>query len=322
MPFEINWVDVAIFGLLGFFIFEAIRVGFWAMLADFVTFSISLVVGLSSYQFVSEQVRNYYPLPRSVTHAVSFLVIAILVEVILGLIFSRIIRRLPLSIKDKKILKYLSPLPALGETIVVASFILTLIMGFPITPKVKTMISQSRIGGFLIQRTQGLESALNGVFGGVVEDSLTYLTIKPGSRESVPLVLDELLLNVDEESERAMFDLVNEERKKQGISQLKWRDAILPVAREHAEDMWRRKYFGHISPEGEDVGDRMDKKGLTYLVVGENLALSPDVHIAMNGLMNSEGHRANILEEDFENVAIGVIDNGYYGKMFVQIFTD
>jgi len=43
---------------------------------------------------------------------------------------------------------------------------------------------------------------------------------------------------------------------------------------------------------------------------------------AHNGLMNSEGHRANILEPEFRKIGIGVIDNGVYGKMFVQVFTD
>lgn len=48
----------------------------------------------------------------------------------------------------------------------------------------------------------------------------------------------------------------------------------------------------------------------------------PTVIVAHNGLMNSEGHRANILSPEFSRVGIGVIDNGIYGKIFVQIFTD
>jgi uncharacterized protein YkwD len=52
------------------------------------------------------------------------------------------------------------------------------------------------------------------------------------------------------------------------------------------------------------------------------LALAPTLATAHTGLMNSEGHRANILEPKFKRVGIGVIDNGVYGKMFVQVFTD
>jgi len=62
--------------------------------------------------------------------------------------------------------------------------------------------------------------------------------------------------------------------------------------------------------------------GITFNVVGENLALSPTLLIAHTGLMNSEGHRKNILDPAFHHLGIGVIDNGIYGKIFVQIFTD
>jgi uncharacterized protein YkwD len=86
--------------------------------------------------------------------------------------------------------------------------------------------------------------------------------------------------------------------------------------------MWERQYFGHISPEGRDIGDRLNAAGIGYSLAGENLALAPTVTTAQNGLMNSEGHRANILEPKFKKIGIGVIDNGIYGKMFVQVFTD
>ena len=55
---------------------------------------------------------------------------------------------------------------------------------------------------------------------------------------------------------------------------------------------------------------------------GENLALAPTTEFAHEGLMNSPGHRANILNGQFRRVGIGVLDGGIYGKMFVQEFTD
>ena len=66
----------------------------------------------------------------------------------------------------------------------------------------------------------------------------------------------------------------------------------------------------------------MEKAGISYQAAGENLAYAPNVDVAHTGLMNSEGHRANILSADFGKVGIGVIDGGVYGKMFVQEFTD
>lgn len=119
-----------------------------------------------------------------------------------------------------------------------------------------------------------------------------------------------------------MLILVNEERQKAGVLPLQKNEGLVIVARGYARDMWERKYFSHFSPEGEDIGDRLDKKGISYSFAGENLALAPTLKTAHSGLMNSKGHRENILEKRFKNVGIGVIDNGIYGKMFVQIFTD
>jgi uncharacterized protein YkwD len=66
----------------------------------------------------------------------------------------------------------------------------------------------------------------------------------------------------------------------------------------------------------------MDKANIKYMLAGENLALAPDVEIAHNGLMNSPGHRANILNSDYGKVGIGCMDGGMYGKMFSQEFTN
>ncbi len=93
-------------------------------------------------------------------------------------------------------------------------------------------------------------------------------------------------------------------------------------ARNHATDMWEQEYFGHVSPQGQDVGDRLDGEDVDFRLAGENLALAPTLETAHKGLMNSQGHRENILDADYEQMGIGVVDNGVYGKMFVQVFSD
>ena len=97
---------------------------------------------------------------------------------------------------------------------------------------------------------------------------------------------------------------------------------LLRLARAHSRDMFIRGYFAHVNPDGEDPFDRMNEAGIIYQVAGENLALAPNVDLAHDGLMNSPGHRANILTAEFGLVGIGCIDGGSYGKMFSQEFTD
>jgi len=317
-----NWVDLLILIILLVFISEAGRVGFWVLLADFVSFAGSLLISLRGYQYIAGLLRANFSLPHSVSNALGFLFTAILVETILGYLLIAGIKKIPNKYWKGWWNKFLAVVPALGEGLILVSFVLTLIVSLPVNPKLKNGVSNSVVGSFLVRQTAGLEKGLHEIFGGVIEDSLTYLTIKPGSRDSIPLNIDSRNLTTDEVSEAEMFKLVNEERKKRGVRELTWSSEIVPVARSHSRDMWERSYFSHISPEGEDVGDRLDKGGVGYSFAGENLALAPTLTMAHNGLMNSEGHRANILEQKFRKIGIGVVDNGIYGKMFVQVFTD
>jgi uncharacterized protein YkwD len=74
--------------------------------------------------------------------------------------------------------------------------------------------------------------------------------------------------------------------------------------------------------EGEDVGNRLVESGVEFIIAGENLALAPSLELAHDGLMQSLGHRENILASEFGRVGIGVIDGGIYGKMIVEVFAD
>lgn len=318
-----NYIDLLIILALIYFATEAFRHGFWVIVADFVSFLTSLILSLRFYKYVSEFLKTNFNLGSSVSDALGFLALAIILESILGIALGRLVQALPKKFKKHKLNKFLGIIPGIGEGIVLIAFLLTFIVALPIKPAIKRDITDSKIGSYLLEKTVTVENSINQVFGGVINDSLTYLTIHPSSNESISL--DDVLtfnLTVEEQSESELFKKTNEERQKLAIEPLIWDPEIVPVARAHAKDMWERKYFSHYSPEGKDVGDRLKEAGMDYFVAGENLALAPSVTIAHTGLMNSEGHRENILNPDFKKVGIGVVDNGIYGKMFVEIFTN
>jgi uncharacterized protein YkwD len=64
----------------------------------------------------------------------------------------------------------------------------------------------------------------------------------------------------------------------------------------------------------------MKAHNINYIAAGENLALAQTVEIAHMGLMNSPGHRANILNPKFGRIGIGIMDGGIYGIMVTQNF--
>lgn len=322
MQLKGNYIDLIIILVLLYYGSEAWRHGFWIILVDFISFFGSLLFSLRIYKFASAFLIQHFTFARSLANALGFLLVAIFSEVIFSYVLASLLSLLPKKFLHHKLNKILGILPGIGEGVIFVAFVLTLAIAFPVSPKIKADISESTVGGYLLEKTTSVEKSVNEVFGGVIEDSLTYLTVKTESKESIPLQVESEKLSIDEKSESQIFALVNEERAKMGVTQLAWDPQIVPIARAHAQDMWERKYFSHFSPEGKDVGDRLNEAGILYTVAGENLALAPTVNSAHTGLMNSEGHRRNILDPNFHKVGIGVIDNGVYGKMFVQVFTN
>jgi uncharacterized protein YkwD len=149
---------------------------------------------------------------------------------------------------------------------------------------------------------------------------MTRMTVEPNSEKSVKLPFKVTKYRVREDLEAKMLELVNEERAKERLKPLKADPEIQVVARKHSADMFARGYFSHITPEGKDPFDRMRAGGIRFLAAGENLALAQTLSIAHTGLMNSPGHRANILHKSFGRLGIGVLDAGIRGLMITQNF--
>ena len=116
-----------------------------------------------------------------------------------------------------------------------------------------------------------------------------------------------------------MLPLVNGGRAQAGVaSALQWSQALANVAEAYAFELYVDGFFAHDSPRTGNVGDRLRTAGVDYRVAGENLALAPTLAIAHEGLMNSPGHRANILG-DYTSIGIGAV-RGPIGLVIVQVF--
>jgi uncharacterized protein YkwD len=100
-------------------------------------------------------------------------------------------------------------------------------------------------------------------------------------------------------------------------------DPVLQAAaRDHSLDMYRRKYFSHMTPDGKNPFDRMREHQAHFVTAGENIAFAPDMNQAEESLLASPDHRANILNADFRCVGIGVYRAAGYEEMFTQDFSD
>lgn len=120
--------------------------------------------------------------------------------------------------------------------------------------------------------------------------------------------------------EQQMLGLINKERTAVGASPLATDMRLVKVARMKSLDMIKNNYFGHQSPTYGSPFDLLKSQGITYRYAGENLAGAATVDRAHTILMNSSGHRANILDTRFSKVGIGIIKGGPYGLMISQEF--
>ena len=128
--------------------------------------------------------------------------------------------------------------------------------------------------------------------------------------------------NARPDLEEQMLHMLNAERKTMGLKLLAADGKLQLAAHAHAADMFTKGYFSHITPEGVNPFERMKKLGVKYSSAGENLAHSDNLEAAHTGLMNSPGHRANILNKLFGKVGISILDGGVKGLMVVQEFSN
>lgn len=120
-----------------------------------------------------------------------------------------------------------------------------------------------------------------------------------------------------------LFDLTNAARVHHKISPVRWESTIRATAYKHSLDMAEKNYFNHTNLEGQSPFDRMSSDGIDYSVAGENLAYGQSSSIfAHEGLMNSMGHRKNLLKSDFTLLGVGVAFNDenqpYYTENFYK----
>lgn len=123
--------------------------------------------------------------------------------------------------------------------------------------------------------------------------------------------------------EQRYVDLVNQERAQRGLSQLVVDPNLIGVARGHSKEMSQKHYFSHTSPT-EKLKTPLDRFLVTqkqrpkWALVGENLYYCSivDVDRGHQALMNSPGHRANILEPRYERIGVGIYTDKN-GEFFV-----
>lgn len=110
--------------------------------------------------------------------------------------------------------------------------------------------------------------------------------------------------------EQRVHRLINEQRQRAKLPPLAWREDVARCARDHSRNMAQRDFFDHVDPRLGDVDQRLNRFRIAWRVCGENIFMlsgySNPAQVAVQGWMDSPGHRANILEQRFTHTGVGV----------------
>lgn len=146
-----------------------------------------------------------------------------------------------------------------------------------------------------------------------------FIDVHNDNRISAILLVDYQLINknpnlypkkstsLEASYETLLFELVNAERVVQGVPVLQNASKVVTVARKHSADMGDNNYFNHDNLVGESPFDRLANGGVQFRNAGENIAMGyTNPYFAHEALMNSLGHRKNIVSTAYTQIGVGV----------------
>ena len=111
-----------------------------------------------------------------------------------------------------------------------------------------------------------------------------------------------------------IIEVINSERRKLNIEELKPDESLMQAAQIKAEDMARRKYISNMDPENNSTWELVKKNNYNYFIIGENLILTDlrSKDIVLNQMKINSVHKDNLLNQSFDDVGIGLARYGKY----------
>ena len=144
-----------------------------------------------------------------------------------------------------------------------------------------------------------------------------YSIVYRGELPEADPLSDEEWERVQEGQARQIFDLTNHIREHHGLQALEWEEDTAYVAYLHSKDMYTEDYFSHTSPNHGELQHRLEAKNVNFHIAAENIAARyVDGIAAVEGWLNSEGHRVNLLNDEFTHLGVGV-HRDFYTQNFL-----
>ncbi|MBK0380799.1 CvpA family protein [Mucilaginibacter segetis] len=280
----------------------------------------SLIIGFLGYSYIAWILLKLSPSFGVWAAPLGFFIAVIIGRVILDKLEGLLLHEVPERAHNNVINKILGVVPGVINGYIWATLLATLMLLIPFTNSISQKTRDSKLASALVNKVSWLDDKMSPVFSNALNHTLNGNGAELGEEKSVKLPFTKDNAKPRPDLEAQMLILVNKERTSRGLNPVKADPEMTVVARKHSVDMFVRGYFSHYTPEGTNPFGRMKKGNITFITAGENLALAQTLSIAHKGLMNSPGHKANILNPSFGRLGIGILDGGIYGLMITQDF--
>jgi len=280
----------------------------------------SLLTGFFFYQDVGLLLQKVFPSLGVWNLPIAFIATILFTRLLFSFILNRFIRHTPQETHQATVNRAFGLVPGFITGTIYAAIAAALLLSIPMWNGLAREARESKIANQLGIQVAWLDEKFSPIFGEAAKETVNRIMVKPETEETVELHYTVNDATTRPDLEAQMLTLVNQERTKRGFAPLRLDPQLTQVARAHSADMFARGYFSHYTPERTDPFDRMKAAGVTFRTAGENLALGRTLKICHEGLMNSPGHKANILNPSFGRLGIGILDGGIYGLMISQEF--
>lgn len=316
-----NLIDVLLVLLVLLNVWLGWQRGFISVLLDLARWILSFLAAFYFYQTAAVWLGFVTDWTEVWNQPAAFIIIVAATSLMIQIVSARFLRRLPKDVHRRPINRAFGVLPGAANGLITAAILSAVLISLPLSDKWQESLRDSGAANRLSVFAEELENALAPIFAEPLRQTLNRrTTINPESNERVELPFKVTNYRPRPDLEAQMLELVNRERAAGGLAPVAPDPEMTEVARRHSADMFERGYFSHQTPENKSPFDRMRESNVRFITAGENLALAPTLQIAHTGLMNSPGHRANILRSQFGRLGIGILDGGRRGLMVTQNF--
>ncbi len=324
-----NYIDIIIICILLFYGLRGLRTGFIGIVLEIIGYILSYYVSIRYSYLVFNLI---YPklnfLPKSYIDILAIVLCWTIFMFVYYIIAPLSLKFIPNIIIKNYINQIAGFVGSVIKGLIIVTVIVYVVVILPIPNNVKTAINSSYIASNLLY----ISKELAGKYGANISQTISQIATLPtnllsnntsqNGEKLIELGFKTTNTTVSKSDETTMFNFINSQRESIGLQPLKLNKSLSTIAENYGKYMYTNGFFSHITPQGQTPLDRIQSSNLNFVYVGENIALAPNVSSADIGFMKSVPHRENILNQNYTDVGIGVINGGksQYEEIFVQDF--